>query len=191
MNLNIKKEDPRVRRTHKLLIESFGKLLTLKNYESISITDITKEADVNRATFYAHFRDKDELFEEIVYESFQKILDPSLRESNDINEVIIRKITISLYEYLEEIEEKCSQYNDATKLLVEHKMKLTLSEFMFHRLRHNCNVNVAENVLKVNAAMIGNAICGAACMGHSTSIDVLTDEICYMVLPKINSLTIN
>lgn len=189
MSLNKNKEDPRVRRTHRLLVESFGKLLSIKNYESISITDITKEADVNRATFYAHFSDKDELFEEIIYESFQKVLDPSLTDNNDINESIIRKIILSSYEYLTQMEGICSQYNDATKLLVEHKMKVTLSEFVFQRLKHNCRDNIGENVLKVNAAMIGNAICGAACMGQSAGIDVLTDEICHMVLPKIYSLT--
>ena len=82
MSLNKNKEDPRVRRTRKLLVESFGRLLGIKSYESISITDITKEADVNRATFYAHFSDKDELFEEIIYESFQKLLDPSLADNS-------------------------------------------------------------------------------------------------------------
>lgn len=190
MSLNKNKEDPRVRRTRKLLVESFGRLLGIKSYESISITDITKEADVNRATFYAHFSDKDELFEEIIYESFQKLLDPSLADNLDINESIIRKIIISIYEYLARLEGICSQYNDATKLLVEHKMKVTLSEIVFMRLKHNCKGNISDNVLKLNAAMIGNAICGAACTWQSTGIEVLTDEICDMVLPKIYSLTV-
>lgn len=189
MNLIVNREDPRVRRTHRLLIESFGKLLKVKTYETISVTDITREADVNRATFYAHFTDKKELFEEVVLESFKKSLSPAVKEYDKLNEKNVRRITTSLYQYLGQLEGKCSIYNDATKLLVENIIKITLSEFIYYKLQHNRKENISENVLRVNAAMIGNAICAGTCIGQSTDIELLADEICYMVLPKINSLT--
>jgi len=36
------------------------------NYAGITITDISERANVNRATFYAHYRDKDQVLDEIV-----------------------------------------------------------------------------------------------------------------------------
>jgi AcrR family transcriptional regulator len=53
--------DPRVRRTRKLLEDAFHALLKEKPYGKISIGDVAARATVNRATFYAHFEDKQHL----------------------------------------------------------------------------------------------------------------------------------
>ncbi|MGE7877904.1 TetR/AcrR family transcriptional regulator [Peribacillus muralis] len=56
-----KKVDPRVRRTDNLLRDSLIELMDEKSYESITIKDITERATVNRATFYRHYEDKEDL----------------------------------------------------------------------------------------------------------------------------------
>jgi AcrR family transcriptional regulator len=53
--------DRRVRRTRTLLREAFLSLIQEKGYDHITIQDILDRADVGRSTFYAHYRDKDEL----------------------------------------------------------------------------------------------------------------------------------
>lgn len=55
--------DPRAKRTRTLLQQAMGELLTQKPLSSITVGDITRRATVNRATFYAHFQDKDDLLE--------------------------------------------------------------------------------------------------------------------------------
>ncbi len=50
------KLDPRVRRTRGLILSSFESLLAEKNFEGISVQDVTEKAQINRATFYAHFQ---------------------------------------------------------------------------------------------------------------------------------------
>lgn len=57
----VKKEDMRIRRTHKLLSNALMKLLKEKPFEKISVIDICEEAMVHRATFYTHFEDKYQL----------------------------------------------------------------------------------------------------------------------------------
>jgi hypothetical protein len=47
--------DPRVRRTRQLLQKALQKMLQQKEFEEISVQDITEAATVNRATFYDHF----------------------------------------------------------------------------------------------------------------------------------------
>jgi AcrR family transcriptional regulator len=56
-----KKEDRRVGRTRRLMHEALMSLIVEKGYEAITVQDILDRADVGRSTFYAHYRDKDEL----------------------------------------------------------------------------------------------------------------------------------
>ena len=53
--------DRRVRRTRALLLSALLSLVQEKGYDRITIQDILDRADVGRSTFYAHYRDKDEL----------------------------------------------------------------------------------------------------------------------------------
>ena len=56
-----KKEDRRVGRTRRLMHEALMALIVEKGYETVTVQDILDRADVGRSTFYAHYRDKDEL----------------------------------------------------------------------------------------------------------------------------------
>jgi len=55
--------DRRVRRTRELLRSALLSLIQEKGYERITVQDILDRADVGRSTFYAHYRDKDELLQ--------------------------------------------------------------------------------------------------------------------------------
>ena len=50
-------EDKRIRRTKKLLRQALTRLMQQKDFQSITVTDVVREADINRGTFYAHYRD--------------------------------------------------------------------------------------------------------------------------------------
>ncbi|WP_109523010.1 MULTISPECIES: TetR/AcrR family transcriptional regulator [Nocardia] len=56
-----KGNDRRVRRTRNALHQALIELMIERGYERISVSDILDRADVGRSTFYAHFRDKDDL----------------------------------------------------------------------------------------------------------------------------------
>ncbi len=55
------KLDRRVQRTHQLLHKALIDLIMEKPYEQITVQDILDRANIGRATFYAHFSDKDDL----------------------------------------------------------------------------------------------------------------------------------
>lgn len=61
--------DPRVQRTHKLLQEAFIELAAERGFDAMTIGDIVKRANVNRATFYRHYQDKYDLLEQIFQEA--------------------------------------------------------------------------------------------------------------------------
>lgn len=53
--------DPRVKRTRKLLQDALLSIMVDHDLSTITVQDITRRAEVNRATFYLHFRDRDDL----------------------------------------------------------------------------------------------------------------------------------
>lgn len=73
----MEKTDLRVQRTNKLIVDAFIHLVEKKGYEQVTVQDIADEAMINRATFYAHYKDKQDLYERIfdlALDSFSGIL---------------------------------------------------------------------------------------------------------------------
>jgi AcrR family transcriptional regulator len=56
------KLDRRIVRTRQSLRTALMELVNEKDYEQISVEEIAERANVSRATFYLHFKDKDDLF---------------------------------------------------------------------------------------------------------------------------------
>ncbi len=66
--------DPRIRRTRQLLHQALAKLLETKEFDKISVQDITDAATLNRATFYDHYADKFALLKSMVGARFHELL---------------------------------------------------------------------------------------------------------------------
>jgi len=60
MNLggNFKKDDIRIIKTNKALVAAMFLLLENRKFAQITVNDLCEEAQISRATFYTHFRDK-------------------------------------------------------------------------------------------------------------------------------------
>ncbi|MCU0475511.1 MAG: TetR/AcrR family transcriptional regulator [Anaerolineae bacterium] len=74
-----RKLDRRIERTITALRDALMQLIVEKGYDAISIQDITDRANVARATFYLHFRDKDDL----MFSGMKLIYDQLAREFED------------------------------------------------------------------------------------------------------------
>jgi AcrR family transcriptional regulator len=68
-------QDPRIRRTRQLLQQALATLLHTRDFDKLSVHEITEAAGVNRATFYAHYPDKFSLLECMVATRFHALLD--------------------------------------------------------------------------------------------------------------------
>jgi len=101
--------DRRVRRTRRALYEALRSLILQKGYDNITVQDVIDRADVGRATFYAHFRDKDDLlmggFKEI-RESLRQRLAAFLRDDEhhsaeglEVSHVLFDHAAVSREEY--------------------------------------------------------------------------------------------
>lgn len=100
--MEIKKPDRRVKYTKMVIKESFVKILKQKPISKISIKEICEDADINRATFYAHYLDQYDLLHQIEIEIINDI--NQYLEGYDFkdNKLIPIEMTEKILEYVEE-----------------------------------------------------------------------------------------
>ncbi len=67
-----KNVDRRVRKTKKLLRQGLTKLLQEKSVKDISVRELADLVDINRGTFYIHYRDIFDMVEQIETEMFEE-----------------------------------------------------------------------------------------------------------------------
>ena len=67
--------DRRQRKTREAILTALVDLLSQKDFGQITVSEIIEQADVGRATFYAHFETKDFLLKELCEELFCHIFD--------------------------------------------------------------------------------------------------------------------
>lgn len=75
MSPTLEKTDPRVARTRQGLQDALEALLRERPYAAITVGDVTSRAGVNRATFYAHYTGKGELFGQLVGAHLRAVLE--------------------------------------------------------------------------------------------------------------------
>lgn len=61
------------RKTKQLIQTSFMSILEKKTFDSITVGDITKTAQINRGTFYLHYTDKFDLLDQIEQQLFEDL----------------------------------------------------------------------------------------------------------------------
>lgn len=67
-------KDRRIRKTRQVLRQSFAILLAEKPLEDITVKELTERADINRGTFYCHYKDIYDLKDQIERELFDEFV---------------------------------------------------------------------------------------------------------------------
>lgn len=87
-----KNEDLRVKKTKQLIKEAFIELIEIKGYNYVSVSDITKKANINRNTFYLHYNDKEDLILKLISKAYAK-LDSELNYFTSIRKTAMDQIS--------------------------------------------------------------------------------------------------
>ncbi|MFP7494405.1 TetR/AcrR family transcriptional regulator [Terribacillus saccharophilus] len=78
----------RKRKTQKLIINTFLKLLHEKTFDKITVNQLTKSADINRGTFYLHYQDKYALLEETLKDYINQMNQYCLHNKEEISHAL-------------------------------------------------------------------------------------------------------
>lgn len=102
-----KKADRRVIKTERMINSALMELLKEKSVREIKVSEISELADINRGTFYLHYRDVYDILERIegdMFDSFNRLLD-----SHPVSELDQSAIPFlrDIYGFLSEYHEMC------------------------------------------------------------------------------------
>src|ERR1700716_1744895 len=103
----VNEADPRVKRTRKLLQDALLELLAEKSFDAITVQDIAERSTINRATFYAHFVDKYELFGNYTHEWFRQTLSQHLADGASLSRSNLRLLILASMKALAEMADHC------------------------------------------------------------------------------------
>ncbi len=129
------KLDPRVKRTRNLILQAFEDLLAERTFESISVQDVTDKAQINRATFYAHFPDKYALLDHSISRMFMAEIEKRTLNACHYSHDNLRNLILGLCDFLTRLRSDCAQPRQQFESLVEGTIKQQLFQLLSHWLR--------------------------------------------------------
>jgi AcrR family transcriptional regulator len=132
----------RVERTKQLIRAAFRELLNEKNYETVTVQDIIDRANVGRATFYAHFDSKDELFAS-GFDELRASLTARQRDTSSR----AGEIGEGVFAFSQDMFAHAHEYRN-----VFHAMIGTQSGVVVHRLLHKLLVDLVRDDVKAAGA---------------------------------------
>lgn len=97
-------------KTKKLIIDTLVKLMGEKDFDKITVKDLTDALDINRGTFYLHYKDKYDLLEQIENEILGEINEIIVTSQKRLahgfifpaNQEAVLNTFISIYSYINE-----------------------------------------------------------------------------------------
>ena len=128
------KLDPRVKRTRNLILQSFEDLLAEKGFETISVQDVTDKAQINRATFYAHFPDKYALLDYSITQMFKQEIDKRLLNACHYTPENLRNLIVAVCEFISGMHSECAQPHQQFESLTEGTIKKIIFDLLSHWL---------------------------------------------------------
>lgn len=123
-------------RSRKLINDALADLLTEKPLDKITVTDVVKRADINRGTFYAHYRDIPDVVEHLTQNAFSVIREAVISHPADD-----RSIEHTLLHTIQEfLEQDLTFYrkiqNSGASVMIQQQLEAVVTEFMLeHRER--------------------------------------------------------
>jgi AcrR family transcriptional regulator len=152
--------DPRIRRTRLMLQQALGKLLETKEFENISVQDITEAATLNRATFYDHYADKFALLECMVGSRFHELLAERGVTFDGQCSSALKAMVLGVCDYLAAM----PRVDCERQLQMEPHMESAVIAVVRRMILHGLKQHPAENAVspEIIAATVSWAIYGAA-----------------------------
>jgi len=177
--------DPRILRSRRMLMEALARLLSKKEFDDISVQEITEEATLNRATFYLHYPDKNALLQAMTGARFRDLMDRRGITFADCHGAL-RAIALGVCDYLAE---NTSCPAQLARISLERSI-IPVVEGLFQEgiSRHELAPGADPALLAATAAW---AVFGAARRWFQTSDRIPAEEMAAkieaMVMPVILS----
>lgn len=180
------KKDPRILRTRQLIVDSFISLASEKDFNNITVRDITEKATINRATFYAHFDDKFDLLHSTITNTFTDKLKKGLNGHEGFNEEVIANIFLAMCDHHKELSDLCPKGYNSLGTIIESKIKEELQKLIADLvLKGTKNTFVLEDKQLVTtlSTILSWSIYGATYSWNKNGRPISPEELVTKTLP--------
>ena len=148
--------DPRVKRTRSLILAAFEELLPEKGFQSLTVQDITDKAEINRATFYAHFADKYDLLDQSIRQTFRQELEKRTLNACHYTEENLRILIVAVCEFVSHAHTHCTTAQPQFEALVETQVKKQLQGLLQMWLeKEETNIDAKTSATAASWAVYG------------------------------------
>ena len=177
--------DPRVRRTRESILQAFKNLVGQKGFQAISVQDITEQAGVNRATFYAHFPDKYILLQRSIEQEFRQEVEKRMLHACQFSTHNLRELIVTVCEFVGNAHQRCPVTEEHFQSLVEAQVRAQVHRLLDKWLEKIPTI-VNSPVSRERAATAASwAIYGLATEWSSTRHQPPVEQYADEVLPLV------
>ena len=172
--------DRRVKYTKKVIQESFLDLLETKDITKVTVMELCKKADINRATFYRYYLDVFDLLEKME-EEFVLEYQNSYKDFNYNDN--------KLYDYVLSLLQTCQRKKRFVKILFQTKSGITFLHKLLEDAYIRCKEkwehdipNISEEIEEYATVYLFNGTLGIVNYWIQNEFDKQIEDIANMVI---------
>ncbi len=161
VSMERKNEDPRILRSREALMGALAEELEKKSFSSISVSSLCRTAGVDRATFYRHFEDKQDLLERGIAQLLDRIIQRTGAGSPDDPHFLNR--IEHLFQDLEKHRNMLRPFvSSSASIFIEERFKKLLFDFLLHQRIQELFPNSQKSSFlpEILTVMTGSALYG-------------------------------
>jgi AcrR family transcriptional regulator len=181
MSMSLNGQDPRIIRTRHLLQFALLELMREKPFQSISVSDITKRATLNRSTFYLHYLDKFDLLAQTARDTFSATINGTLPGTENFRLENIRHLTSATYEYLDTFLNECSPANKPYEPLIEAELQRVLYDYIFGWLSGLDEGSPDRPPIETMAVVVSASVLAMSLKSSRGEVNYALDEVVEQV----------
>lgn len=177
--------DKRITKSRKLIQDAFLSLANKSPFENITVKDISERANVNRATFYAHFKDKYDLLDSFISDEFMTIVSSRISPDAKLNEKTLRDLIFIMCDYHKTVGTSYIRLYKSANMLIDMRVQLKLQDIVQNMLNNTrtCSKNEEEKLELITVMMSSGIYCATkrwhskGNLKYASAISALADEI--------------
>lgn len=185
----MKKIDIRVQKTYQQLVNAMIELLTEKELDNLSVSEICEKAGVHRATFYKHFNDKSEFINYCFVNQLSNI---------SLDELIKNPTPENIRSGIKYVVEELFRFVDKNMVLLSvvcsEKYHMTLGSSFLNALSSFCNEKLisvlptTSQKAEIFSNFYSSALIGVIRWYVVNADDCSKDDIFYFLEHRIDEL---
>jgi AcrR family transcriptional regulator len=114
-----------------MLREAMLSLLETEPFDSISVQKIAERATVNRATFYAHYVDREALLEDLVLSRFEHFLEARQVRFEGNCPSALKVVILAVYDFLRDLSSGCTRHQRHFEPFVQSVVQAQVEKVLF------------------------------------------------------------